>query len=174
MNILKKQYLFLLTLFLLFKTTSFAQGEYASAYKQAPRPIHSLGAGLGFTTGYGLSYRYTPSKFGVQVNFAPYKTADVSKFSTGLTFLYRLTEGETTSLYLYEANHYYSSSEMVWDNPSNKNVRKDEAYFNNGVGFGVEIMVASKIGLNLMTGYASYKNGTELNITGEAALYFKF
>ena len=35
-------------------------------------------------------------------------------------------------------------------------------------------MVASKIGLNLMTGYASYRNGDELNMTGEAALYFKF
>lgn len=137
------------------------------------KPKHSLGAGIGFTTGYGLSYRYTPSNFGIQVNFAPYKTSNVSRFSTGLTFLYRLTNGQTTSLYVYEANHFYSNSENIPDGLG-KTSRSEEAYFNNGIGFGVEIMVASKIGLNLMTGYASYKNGEELNMTGEAALYFKF
>ncbi len=154
---------------LLISSNLFAQNDKEAEAK----PKHSLGAGIGFTTGYGLSYRYTPSRFGFQVNFAPYKTSNVSRYSTGLTFLYRLTNGETTSLYIYEANHYYSNSENITDN-FGKTSRSEQAYFNNGIGFGVEIMVASKIGLNLMTGYASYKNGEELNMTGEAALYFKF
>ena len=157
-------------LLLFISSNLLAQNEEESRAK----PKHSLGAGIGFTTGYGLSYRYTPSRLGFQVNFAPYKTSNVSRFSTGLTFLYRLTDGEKTSLYVYEANHFYSNSELVRDYNLNKDVRNEEAYFNNGIGFGVEIMVASKIGLNLMTGYASYKNFNELNMTGEAALYFKF
>lgn len=144
-----------------------------SIAQQNIKTKHSLGAGLGFTTGYGLSYRYTPNKLGFQINFAPYKTETITRISTGITFLYNLKEGETTTLFAYQANHFYSNSEPAWDNAGVK-FQKDESYFNNGIGFGVEILVAKNIGLNFMTGYASYKNGKELNVTGEMALYFKF
>jgi hypothetical protein len=80
---------------------------------------HALGAGAGFTTGYGLSYRYTPNKFGVQVNFAPYKSESITRFSTGLTFLYQLMETDITALYLYQANHYYSNSNSAAYNQVN-------------------------------------------------------
>ena len=40
---------------------------------------HAIGIGVGFTTGYGLSYRYFPTIFGFQVNFAPYKTKEVDR-----------------------------------------------------------------------------------------------
>ncbi|MGZ5245339.1 MAG: hypothetical protein ACXWD4_15565, partial [Bacteroidia bacterium] len=73
---------------------------------------HSIGAGAGFTTGYGLSYRYRPGKFGVQVNFAPYSNKDVSRFSTGLTFLYTLIENKMSNLYLYQGNHHYYDSHL--------------------------------------------------------------
>jgi hypothetical protein len=45
---------------------------------------------------------------------------------------------------------------------------------NNESGFGVEIVMAKRIGLNLMTGYTFYNNFSQLNITGEVALYYKF
>jgi len=136
---------------------------------------HAVGAGAGFTTGYGLSYRYTPNKLGVQVNFAPYKNGADYQYSFGLTALYSLMQNEKTTLYLYQANHYLASSFMEFDNsiPSVLK-RKTESYFNHGIGFGVEFIVASKIGFNLMTGYATYDNFNKLNVTGEAALYFKF
>ncbi len=137
---------------------------------------HALGAGAGFTTGYGLSYRYTPNKFGVQVNFAPYKSESITRFSTGLTFLYQLMETDKTALYLYQANHYYSNSNSAAYNQVNGlyDKKEEEAYFNNGLGFGFEVTIVKNIGFNLMTGYALYQNAKNYNVTGEAALYFKF
>jgi hypothetical protein len=134
---------------------------------------HAVGAGAGFTTGYGLSYRYMPNRFGVQVNFAPYKNGADYQYSFGLTALYSLMQSEKTNLYLYQANHYLTSSNIAYDN-TGLAYRKNESYINNGIGFGVEFIIASKVGLNLMTGYATYDNFNKLNVTGEAALYFKF
>ena len=151
-----------------------------NANAQEVESKHALGAGAGFTTGYGISYRYTPNRIGVQVNFAPYKTKEKSMYSTGITFIYSLMKTEKTNLYLYQANHYFSSSESVKIygslTPPNllRTEKKDEAYFNNGIGFGMEFIVASKVGLNFMTGYASYKNFEEFMMTGEFAIYFKF
>ncbi len=136
---------------------------------------HSLGAGLGFTTGYGLSYRYTPSKWGIQVNFAPFKNSTQEVYSVGCTFLYKLNESEKITLYLYEGNHYYYNQDKNYFNGiTNKNETRTDSYMNNGFGFGVEIPMFSQIGLNIMTGYASYNNFQNYNLTGEAALYFKF
>ena len=135
---------------------------------------HSVGAGLGFTTGYGLSYRYTPSRFGVQVNFAPFKNSTQEVYSIGCTFLYKLTEGNKVSLYLYEGNHFYYNQDKNFLNNANKIETKTESYINNGFGFGVEVPFFDQIGFNLMTGYACYDNFRMYNLTGEAALYFKF
>ncbi|MFZ4800254.1 MAG: hypothetical protein ACOYMA_22380 [Bacteroidia bacterium] len=155
---------------------SFFLGNNVNAQENKPteeKTKHAIGAGAGFTTGYGLSYRYTPTKLGVQVNFAPYKSGADYAYSFGLTALYMLMKSEKTNLYLYQANHYLSSSFIAYDN-TGLSYRKNEAYFNNGIGFGVEFIIASKVGFNLMTGYATYDNLNKLNVTGEAALYFKF
>jgi len=138
-----------------------------------------IGGGAGFATGYGLSFRYVPKKFGGQVNFAPFKTNETSRYSVGLTLIYMLIESKVTSLYLYQANHYYYKSQLQYiynpDFPlSEEQEWVKESYVNNGLGFGIEIVIAKRIGLNLMAGYAAYKNFTQVNVTGEAALYFKF
>ncbi len=139
---------------------------------------HAVGAGAGFTTGYGLSYRYIPNRFGIQINFAPFKNATTTRNSIGLTLLYSLMQSEKTNLYLYQANHYYVSSQPAdsFNNITNQtySYRKDESYFNNGIGFGLEYIIAPKIGFNIMTGYATYVNFSGYNVTGETALYFKF
>ena len=141
---------------------------------------HSLGAGAGFTTGYGLSYRYMPKSFGAQVNFAPYKDGDVERYSVGLTFLYNLIETRPANLFLYQGNHFYSETrpEYIYD-PINPYVAPTEkmvtdSYINNGLGIGIEFNIAKRIGLNLMGGYAFYRNFQNVNFTGETALYFKF
>lgn len=145
---------------------------------------HSIGAGAGFATGYGLSYRYMPVKFGGQVNFAPYHTSETDRYSFGITFLYRLIETKTSNLFLYQGNHYYYNSETVYYADTNRTIqsidptgsksRLKESYVNNGIGIGIEIIIAKRIGFNLMAGYAAYKNFEEVNFTGETALYFKF
>ncbi len=138
-----------------------------------------IGAGAGFATGYGLSFRYIPKKFGAQVNFAPYKNQDITRYSVGLTFLYMLSESKVTNFFLYQANHYYYNSQLVsiYDPnfPDKQQMEQQtESYMNNGLGFGLEIVIVKKIGLNLMTGYALYNNFQQINITGEVALYYKF
>jgi hypothetical protein len=140
---------------------------------------HGLGAGAGFTTGYGLSYRYTPNKWGAQVNFAPYKDNETERYSVGLTFLYKLIENTNTSLYAYQGNHYYYNSQMQYVYnpiaPFNETYeRVSEGYTNNGVGFGIEIIIAKRISFNLMAGFATYRNFSNINLTGETALYYKF
>lgn len=138
-----------------------------------------IGGGAGFATGYGLSFRYLPNKFGAQVNFAPFVTDETTRYSAGLTFLYMLIQSKISNLYLYQANHYYYNSQMVYlYDPTKPNqqdlVRQTDAYFNNGLGFGIEIVIAKRIGFNLMAGYAFYDNFNKLNVTGETALYYKF
>ena len=140
---------------------------------------HALGAGAGFTTGYGLSYRYTPNKWGAQVNFAPYKDNETERYSVGLTILYKLIENTNTSLYAYQGNHYYYNSQMEYTYnpiaPFNQTYeRVSEGYMNNGVGFGIEIIIAKRISFNLMAGFATYRNFSNINLTGETALYYKF
>ncbi len=139
---------------------------------------HAVGGGAGFTTGYGLSYRYTPGKFGVQVNFAPYHDKETDRFSTGLTFLYTVIRNANTSLYAYQGNHYYYNSQITYvynpNKPTPDEQHSKSAYMNNGLGFGIEVIIAKRIGLNLMGGYAFYDNFNYLNLTGETALYYKF
>lgn len=145
---------------------------------------HAIGIGAGFTTAYGLSYRYTPSRFGVQVNFAPFKNDYGTSVSTGLTFLYTLIPGRVASLFLYQGNHYYYNNETLYYEDAAKNVtasgktnyftKNTDSYVNNGIGFGIELLFAKQVAFNLMAGYASYVNFTQINITGEVGLYFKF
>jgi hypothetical protein len=52
--------------------------------------------------------------------------------------------------------------------------RVSEGYTNNGVGFGIEIIIAKRISFNLMAGFATYRNFSNINLTGETALYYKF
>jgi hypothetical protein len=142
---------------------------------------HAVGIGAGFVTGYGLSYRFQPKKPGFQLNFAPYKDDETARFSTGLTFFYPLIPGKVATLFVYQGNHYYYTSETVYtpDNPASPNptlIREKvvDSYFNNGLGIGMEIVFAKRIGFNLMMGYAAYANFTKVNLTGETGLYFKF
>lgn len=140
---------------------------------------YGIGGGAGFTTGYGLSFRYLPQRLGVQVNFAPFKSKETEKYSAGVTFIYNMIESKVTNLYLYQGNHYFYNSYTTYPydplNPWNQvPTRAVEDYFNNGVGFGIEMVIAKRIGFNLMAGYAFYNTFKELNVTGETALYFKF
>lgn len=140
---------------------------------------YGIGGGAGFATGYGLSFRYSPKKFGAQVNFAPYKNNETERYSLGLTLIYTIIESKITNLFLYQANHYYYNSQMIHTyNPTLPDspvaTRITESYFNNGLGFGIEIIMAKRVGLNLMAGYAFYNDFTQINVTGEAALYYKF
>lgn len=180
-----KQIFIAVTLFVLLSCSAvqiWAQDKEATI--STPFYKHALGVGAGFCTGYGLSYRFTPNdKIGFQVNFAPYKTNTVDRYSSGLTFTYNLIQHTSSRLFIYQANHFYYNSYVniisTYDPLTNqtkdvKEERVTDKYFNNGVGFGMEITFVKRVGLNIMTGYAFYRNFKDINITGETALYYKF
>lgn len=172
---MKKSYL--ISIFFLISMPLFAQNDSLNI-KRNKDTSHSLGAGAGFTTGYGISYRQIFNRIGMQFSFAPYYDRTTSRFSTGITLLYTLGKTESTTLYLYQGNHWYYVSQPITNTDPITNQettkRSTESYVNNGIGFGVEFTVAKNIGLNFMTGYAFYDNFNMLNVTGEIAVYFKY
>lgn len=124
---------------------------------------HGIGAAAGFTTGYGLSYRYYMDRWVFQGTFAPVvEGADRMTFSSGLTFMYRLADTEFVNLYLYESNHwhYYKNEWESNYTPYNSievhtNYSMDvENYIHSGIGVGFEFILWDRVSFNLMTGYS--------------------
>ncbi len=131
---------------------------------------HGIGGAAGFTTGYGLSYRYYLDKVVFQGTFAPLmENKDDMTFSTGLTFMYRLVSAKNTRFYLYESNHWhynYYENESNFINYNGIHIRDYSKTVNNnihlGLGIGFEFILWDRVSLNIMTGY-SYKYGRVLN-----------
>lgn len=121
---------------------------------------HQVGANLGFTTGMGISYRYWPSKLGVQTTFIPIKTDSLKFFSFGLTGLLTLTEKNHFKTFLYLGNHLVSSN----------------GHQEYNIGFGPGFSVGSTVRFNLMIGYGFFDVTDTFNMlpTGEIGLYYKF
>ena len=176
-----KTYFLTTVIFLsVFYVSLFSQTNDENNSRENRKYKFSLGAGVGFTTGYGASFRYTPNKFGVQVNFSPLynksPTFDEAtlQISAGITFLYSLIEAENTCFYLYQGNHfnhYYNPKANIVlyeDNETEYN------RFNNGIGVGIQFIILKRVGLDIMGGYAFYDNFEKLSITGEAGLFYKF
>lgn len=167
----------LLLIYLFIRTLQAQEAPAEKVFK------HGIGAGIGFTTGYGLSYKYNPNLWAVQLNFAPYHRNELDRYSVGLTLMYSLVKNNVSSLFIYQGNHFYYNSEMVtiyetdptkpYD-PNPPKRRVTDQYFNNGLGFGVDITIAKRISFNLMAGYAFYSNFEQINLTGETALHYKF
>lgn len=130
---------------------------------------HYLGFGGGVTTGYGFSYRYWPSVFGLQANIAPHTSGSTQTLSTGLSFLYRLVQTELTGFYLYQGNHYHYRTNL-WTPDGTANVGE---WF-NGAGIGFEFIWFERVSFNIMGGFAYYNTFTKVNMTGEAGIYFMF
>lgn len=162
-------------LFLLLLLSMITTGQEKVETTNETNLKNALGVGAGFTTGYGLSYRYIPKRFGVQANFTPLKNDTETRFSVGVTFLYRLIETEKTNLYLYQGNHYlYSKEKHPYDYYSYRVPDKVDKYFNNGLGIGIEFIILKRVSFNLMGGYAGYDDFNRIGFTGETGLFFKF
>lgn len=139
---------------------------------------YSIGAGAGFTTGSGLSFRYIPKKLGFQVNFAPIQTEYSDIYSAGITAINYLLENEKTNLYLYWGNSYYYMKEKYFDYSTPTPIKTDSVHvtehFNTGVGVGIELILLKRISMNFMAGYALKENFKKFNFTGEGGIYYKF
>jgi hypothetical protein len=167
---MKKISLLLFALFVI--NTGFSQTVSSEKPVASNEFKHALGGAAGFTTGYGLSYRYDFGKYMLQATFAPYKADRKTRISAGLAFMFRLVDDKKTSLFLYQANHYmyYKYRTYSYNGPSET---KLEEYVNSGIGIGYEIRW-DRVSVNFMTGYAAYRNFSNFNMTGEFAIFYRF
>lgn len=172
-----KTLLFSLLFSTVLSSTVFAQDTLLIAHDNTPIK-HAIGFALGSSTGYGLSYRYQPNKWGIQINFAPYKAKNESNYNMGITLQYTLSTFRSTRLFLYQANswnyHYIKDAGFTnyWNSQAPSTTTTYE--LSNAVGAGIDISLADRISLNLMTGYGAYQNFQEFNLSGEMALFYKF
>jgi hypothetical protein len=149
---------------------------------------HFIGLHAGSTTGYGLSYRYWPTKFGGEITTSPKINADNTySISTGLSLLYKLKENEKYSIYSYLGNSLlltkfenWDYNQGVWD-PNNQNgqytvTTKKYAQYNASIGLGYKVNFWQNLDFNLQAGYGVYDltNAIYTNVTGEIGLYYHF
>jgi hypothetical protein len=156
---------------------------YADADKVG---TYNIGAGAGFVTGYGLSYRQWFNANGLQVTFSPYyNTDDYSTeaiFSVGATGLRMIKEAKYVNLFGYYGAHFwydYSSYKGGLEagvpySYSSSSTERKLLFLGGGPGFDFHFW---RISFNLMFGLAfrsDFKGNTGMNFTGETALYYSF
>jgi hypothetical protein len=143
-----------------------------------PKRIHEIGVHLGATTGMGLSYRYWPTKVGVQVTMLPIKTSDETMFNLGVTGLYSFYNSRLIRFFGYFGNNLVyekykndDSSYGYYSDYSNSTSSKSTKY---NIGFGPGFSFGTRIRVNIMAGYGLYDVFNEFNVlpTGEIGLYF--
>lgn len=137
---------------------------------------------MGFTTGYGLSYRYYHKDFVFQTSFAPEKeNKNEYVVNAASCVLFRIRSGEKINLYAYTSVYYYISKNHrrnyygidIYD-ILHPDASKNNNSYNLGTGLSFEFIVLERLSLNLMFGYAAYDNFDHLNMTAELGAFFVF
>ncbi len=124
----------------------------------------------GFSRGYddgklaypegGLSFKFTPNRFGVQTTFFP-------RLSVNLDFMFNLVTVGSTSFYLYQGNQFVLDDNLYNDESISNT-------FNNGLGIGIEYTTPKLAGINLRFGYSFYNDFTAFRRRFELGFYQKF
>jgi hypothetical protein len=124
--------------------------------------VHRVGFQAGTTTGVGFSYKYQPSKFGLQLVSMPIFDGDGNVLASfGLSGLYRFTEFGKIDFFGYLGNHIFIG-------------RTDWGY-HVGVGAGIDWHVwPSVLDLNFQAGYGVYYlNDRPFSLlTGEIGIHY--
>lgn len=135
---------------------------------------HSIGIGLGLTTGNGLSYQYQPGRFGFQVNYgAQFKPRFA--YSGGLTFMYNLWDGIRGDIFAYQGNHV-----IYWGVEPDSDVIGGNYSFFHGLGLGISKVSWIRVKFSLMVGAALYnharvtRNRTTMGPTIEIGMHYLF
>lgn len=144
-------------------------------------PKHYIGLHAGTTTGYGLSYRYWPTKLGVEVTTSPrFKPGGDYNISVGLSGLYTWKENKYIGLYSYLGNSILSTNEgyYTYDDLTGISLYQsnNRTQYNIGLGMGFKINVFKELDFNLQTGFGFYDLTDDIrtHLTGEISLYYHF
>ena len=162
-------------------------GIGSNAQMQVKNPekksIHSLGISAGFTIGTGISYKYSPNNFSVQLAILPYKNEEEYMFGTGLSFYYKIVDKDKIDFFIYQGNQFFTQnmkeevdlegSSVLYTTPKVQKLIRRE-FINVGLGFGFEFLIKERVSLNLMGGYGSLENFKIIQPTGEISLFYNF
>jgi len=139
---------------------------FTTNYYAQDTQTHHIGTSIGITTGIGISYRYWPSKLGIQITAAPLLLSKSDKiYSIGMSALYTLKDNEIVDLY-----SYVGSSILI------------ETYspliYNAGVGIGFKFDFLKNLNYNIQFGYganiSNKQSFSRYGIVGETGLYYHF
>lgn len=138
---------------------------------------HYIGGAAGFSTGYGLSYRYWPGDYGTQIVFTPISNDYQTSINLGTAVLKNLHVTKYTRLFLYLAgNGTYKRSKREVYNEESKDWEETgfEQDFTGtvGIGPGLELYLFRNIVIDVMFGFSLGTGG--LGFTAETALYYRF
>ncbi|MFZ5942078.1 MAG: hypothetical protein ACOYXB_16040 [Bacteroidota bacterium] len=150
-----------------------SSGIRVSAQEMQPSYRFGIGAAAGFSTGYGLSFRYWPGNWGVQTTFAPYYDENGGVISFGLAGMRLIEDAGWIRFFAYAGQHFFFDSYSEYSAPD------PDTYFMSvtGIGPGLEFVIKQRLGINVMFGMAFYynnENTTMLNLTGETGIYYRF
>ena len=153
----------------------------AAQDQEEPSLKHEIGVAAGWSTGYGISYRYWPKDLGFQVTTTPHFEEGRAQASIGLTGLLKLSEIEWMRFFLYLGNHYMYETWEYTNHDSNGNPTDTYSEVQHryvaGLGTGFEFLIGKKIGLNIMFGLRSDWQSPSTHIvgfSGETGLYYRF
>ncbi|MFM7022820.1 MAG: hypothetical protein ACKOXB_07550 [Flavobacteriales bacterium] len=132
---------------------------------------HQLGLNIGSASGFGLAYRYTPSRFMHQVTFLPVLSDGWGFIDLSYSLYYRLRERRYADFNLYCGTHTMIAT---GSEPGVVNI--------TGGGFGLNFKLGNYFTMNLNGGYGLYNTPNVNNIekrsymllpTGELGLFYK-
>lgn len=140
---------------------------------------HHIGLHAGSSTGTGFSYRYWPTRWGVQVTGIPIFRQGSTYASFGASALYMLKDNDRVDLFSYFGNHLiYNSYETLIYDPATGTYSEGKETFsldNMGLGLGLKVTIFDVINLNFQAGYGVYDifNDPFTFLTGEFGLYYQ-
>lgn len=122
---------------------------------------HHIGAFVGGSSGYGLSYRYFKNKIGIQISTIPIFSSDNTHFSVGSELLLSINRTEKTNFYTYLGYHYNyqngnDSYQVISPFSSEIYYDYDEEVSNAsvaGLGVGFELIAGHRVSFNWQLGY---------------------
>lgn len=120
---------------------------------------HGIGVAAGLSTGFGLSYRYLPDRFGTQFTIG----SSYEDFSFGITPIFVLRRSSLANLFLYSGNSFYKSY-------------GEDVLLVNSFGFGIELNSETPFSISLMGGIGSFlhiNDDWNYSYTVEATLYYR-
>jgi len=146
------------------------------------KPVHYIGLSGGGVTGLGFSYRYWPSKWGIQITGIPVFFANKSGSfaSIGLSALYTIKDNRFVDLYGYVGNQYLNYNQNYSYTDINGNLiesSNSSSMYNIGTGFGFKFDFLDAFDFNFQTGIgmfgiANKSFSTITTLTAEIGLYY--